>query len=167
LNAAESFRRDISLLRELGRATFSTPGTYVIQAMFRLRNKKVIRSNIVRCKVKHPRHGISIWEESKKVLSDPTVQRLLRYKRCSPSERHVKALVSLAKRSSESTASMIHYSLGKAFARSVSRPGKLRSKNKLRERAIVHLEQALKEGSLTIHRRAATRRFLLKMDSIS
>lgn len=51
------FRRDISLLRELGRATFSSPGNYEVQAMVRMKNGKIVPSNIARCKIKSPEHG--------------------------------------------------------------------------------------------------------------
>lgn len=165
LSNATPFRRDISLLRELGHATFSLPGVYEVQAMIRMQSGRIVRSNVARCKIKPPEHGLAAWETARNALYKPSVQRLFRHKRTAPPENDVKALIDLAKRSSDVTASMIHYSLGKTFARTVNRPGKKRSKDKLRKLAIGYLELALKEGSLGIHRRAVTRQWLSKLET--
>jgi hypothetical protein len=166
LEEGKPFRRDVSLLRELGHATFSFPGAYEVQVVIRLPDGKIVRSNVARCKIKPPEHDRTAWEAARKALYKPSVQRLFRYKRTAPPEIDVKAMLAVAAHSSDVTASMIHYALGKTFARKMNRPGQERKKQTLRKSAAAQLERALKIGNLGVHRRAVTTELLSKLEGL-
>jgi hypothetical protein len=161
----EPFRRDISMLIELGRHTFNVPGNYEAQVvMFSSRGKK-IESNTTRCVVKRPRHGNKGWDLHRRVLANPAVERLLRYKQTLPSLVQIGALDNLRNSATPETASLIQYAIGKACFRSAMRTAQMEKvvSDKLKSRAMRHLEKALKKGSLGHHRKKIAEALMLKL----
>jgi hypothetical protein len=158
-------RRDISLLIELGRHTFSIPGNYEAQVVMFSSKGKRVESNAARCAVKPPRHGNKAWDLYRKGLTNAAVERLLRYKQTLPSGRQIGALDNLSNYATPETASIIQYAIGKACFRSATRNAQIEKAvgDKLKGRAMKHLEKALKKGGLGHHRKNVAEDIMSKL----
>jgi hypothetical protein len=153
------------MLTELGRNTFDVPGDYEVKVVMLSAKGKKIESNTAKCTLQRPKHGDKKWDLHWEALGNPMAQRLLRYKQTLPNQKAVDALVSLTKKTSPVTASLIHYSLGKAYFKATK--SLVNQDQQLigdaRKLSVGHLAEALKFDDSNPHRKEVANNLIAKL----
>jgi hypothetical protein len=152
------FRRDISIFRQSGGYTFSTPGQYQVEAIFVPESGPILKSNKVECQVLPAKPKSATWKNSRNILQTSEAQKILRYKHRLPSHHVYSQILKYAdKDASVETAATIYYALGKALVRTVEMMPKGSRNDSLRLLGKRHLQKVFKLGNSSHHRMDATK----------
>ncbi|HSI36169.1 MAG TPA: hypothetical protein VK986_21475 [Tepidisphaeraceae bacterium] len=145
---------DLTLFGQSGGYTFSRPGFYQIQALFRIPSGRAIASNVEQVEVRpvaDPK-GSAVAETARRVMTDPGVAKFLFYRSpglIGPAERRLEAYVDAHPKYPSIPAA--HYALGACLMRAAEhRPRAERTR--LRKRAHAHLRRAVQSKGLKGHR---------------
>lgn len=157
IEPGKTYRRDIAIGRQSGGFTFASPGTHQVLVTLTPGDGQTVVSNEVSCSVREASPASHEWRDARDILASYGAQRLLRFKRATPSHLECARLAQYAdERASPATAEAIYYALGKSLVRAATKTIHRDYADDLRRRGLAHLGRTLDCPDLTPHRRLAT-----------
>jgi len=149
------FTRDICLFGQSGGYTFHRPGVHCVWIEWRLARSRILVSNCCSIDILGPG---SRRPDRTAFLRDPSLARLLFYRRERPTGRAFRALEEASRARLGPTGAQILYSLGRSLEHAWRTSSKASSKGALRGRARAMLLRASDRAELGQHARAKARR---------
>ena len=151
LGQGEHFDRDISIFGQAGGYTFLNAGIHRVWCEFSYSPTKRVVSNTLELEIKAREQKSRYWRDASVLLEDKHTAQLLYYRRLNTERRtrveRLKHFIEAYGR--QPTTSMLHYSLGRAFAQAAVGPH--RNEETLRD-ARHHLKAAANKRQLGDHR---------------
>lgn len=148
------FERDISIFGQAGGYTFSSPGIYKIQALFRIDGRHTLRSNPVEIEVRQPSPRNSDFRRLMETLTDPPQALLLYHRDSLRIGSQVRRLEDFcrAEKASDCAANAA-YAVGRVLQNAAQRTSDRSRRRDYQSRSLEHLRSAQEFPRLSSNRR--------------
>jgi hypothetical protein len=147
ISRKQPFLRDISIFGQSGGYTFNRAGPHKIWAVFRLPQKRFIRSNILKVTVKPDDREGSQYHRLYQELTHPGIPGLLFYRPGVFKKDLMKLLIEISGHYRNSfTGPLVDYALGRMFFSALNMLSSGNQKDKLKDDSRRYLESSLNSG---------------------